>query len=460
MRPVAPLDQLFLRLEGRNQPMHVGGLILLRPPEDAGEGYVAGIVERLRAVNVAEPPFDQKLVRKRGNWFWEKDAEFDIEAHIWHLALPRPGRIRELLALVSQLHGNLLDREKPLWEAYVIDGVEGGRVALYCKIHHAVADGVATMRMLERAMSEDASAREVVPLWAMPPRARGAEPSPPARLDATTAVAQAASVAKERLGIVPTVAREVTRSLRARGREPDHVSVTQAPRSLLNRRVSASRRFAAQSFPLSRVQEVGKRAGATVNDVVLAMTSSALRRYLAELGALPERPLVAMVPVSLRKDESDSGNQVALVLANLATTLENPEERLAAIARSVRHGKMRFARMSQAEIMAYLSATLAANGLNIATGLLPERQAWNVVVSNVPGPKRPLYFCGARVEGIYPVSIVLDGQALNVTVSSYAGSLEFGLVACRRTLPHMQKLLFYLEEALAELEAGLEAAPS
>jgi diacylglycerol O-acyltransferase / wax synthase len=201
------------------------------------------------------------------------------------------------------------------------------------------------------------------------------------------------------------------------------------------------------------MRAAGKALDATVNDVTLAMCASALRRYLLDLEALPEKPLIAMVPVSMRKDDSDSGNQVAMVLANLATDLDDPRERLEAIIRSMKSSKERFSRMSQLEIMNYLAVVMAPSSINMATGIAPTWQAFNITISNVPGPKKRLYFNGARLDGTYPVSIVLDGQALNITLTSYGEDMEVGLVACRRTLPHMQRLLQYLEEGLEELEA-------
>jgi diacylglycerol O-acyltransferase / wax synthase len=447
--PVGIVDQGFLLLERRHQPMHVGGLLLFTPPPDERDTYAQRLAERARAATVAQHPFNQRLVRRMGLWFWDVDTDFDIEAHFWHLSLPRPGRIRELLALVSQLHGSLLDRAQPLWEAYLIEGVEGGRVALYVKIHHAVVDGVAAMRTLQRAMSDDPGARELPMPWAMPPRRR--EDDAPAQ-GPLAALARLGLGAREQLAAVPTVTRELLRSFKARRNDPDYVSTYQAPRSILNQRVTASRRFAAQSWPLDRIKDVGKRHGMTLNDVALAMCAAALRRYLLELGALPEKPLVAMVPMSIRRDDSDSGNQVAIVLANLGSDLEDPLERLSAISRSVKHSKDRFAKMSQPEILNYMATAMAVSGLNIATGIAPKSQAFNVVISNVPGPKKPLYLDGARLDGLYPMSIVLDGQALNITLTSNVDKLEVGLTACRRTLPHMQKLLAFLEDGLHELE--------
>lgn len=458
MKPVGALDQVFLWLERRNQPMHVGGLILVRPPEGEAEGFAARVVERMRTATVAEPPFNQRLVRWLGGWFWDEDPQFDLDAHLHHLSLPAPGRIRELLALVSRLHGAMLDRGKPLWEMTIIDGLEDGRVAIYSKVHHAMVDGVGAMRMMVKMMSTSPDDTQTPPLWTLPARTRRrADESTPRRARSPLAmVAEAIAEAREGAASLPKVAKEVYRSFSSQ-RGPDEVSVFQAPTSLLNQKISASRRFAAQSFSLPRIKAVGKAYGATVNDVTLAMCASALRRYLMELRVLPTQPLIAMVPVSMRRDDSDSGNQIAIALSTLATDVRDPVKRLEVIVRAMRHNKERFSRMSQAEVMAYLSAVLAFNGVHLATGLFGRWKAYNVIISNVPGPSKALYWNGARVEGNYPMSIVLDHHALNITMTRYVDQIDFGLIACRRTLPHMQRLLDYLEDSLADLEAAIPA---
>lgn len=449
MTPVNPMDLGFLLLERRNQPMHVGGLILARPPTDAGADYAQRLIADMLQFKQAEAPFNQRLQRRAGVWCWTQDEDFDLEAHVYHLSLPEPGRIRELLALVSKLHSSLLDRSKPLWEAYVIEGVQDGRIALYIKVHHALVDGVAAMRLMQRVTSEDPAAELIAP-WALPPRERRTE-SGDTHGSALTALVDAASQFRRHAGSAKTVATEVLRSIRARKSDPDYVSVFQAPRSLFNQRISGSRRFAAQSYGLDRIRQAATRHQATINDIVLAMCGSALRRYLLQLGDLPDKPLIAMVPVSVRRDDSDGGNQVAMILANLATHLDDPLERLDMTVRSVNHSKERFARLSQGEILAYMSTVMAAHGANIALGINPGWQAFNVIISNVPGPKNPMFWNGAAVEGVYPVSIPIDGAALNITLNSYADNLEFGLIGCRRTLPHMQRLLAYLDEGLDAL---------
>ncbi|WP_370260866.1 wax ester/triacylglycerol synthase family O-acyltransferase [Limnobacter sp.] len=458
MKALTPNDQLFLWLERRNQPMHVGGLILLKPgPGQTTSSYVRKVVNDMRTFDEPVAPFNLRLKSRLGMWFWVEDDEFDLEAHFIHLSLPKPGRIRELLELTSKLHASPLDRAKPLWEAYVIDGLEDGRVALYTKVHHALVDGVACMKMLQRSMADNIDILDTPPFWANP-NLRGQARRSEAGEGVATLLAQAFDSVKTQVLSLPKVAKEVGRSLwQTSVADPDFVSVIQAPRSVLNRRITASRRVAAQSWSMARIKACATDLNMTLNDVVLAMCGSALRTYLMELNALPARPLVAMVPVSLRKDDSATGNHVALLLANLATDTEDPVERIEKIARSVNHSKERFANMTQTEIMNYVATMMGISGLNMLTGIAPKLQAFNIVISNVPGPKHRLYFNGAEVDGVYPVSLLLDGQALNITLNSYDGKLEFGLVACRRTMPSMQRLLQFLEDGLVELEQAAQA---
>jgi diacylglycerol O-acyltransferase / wax synthase len=450
MKRIPLMDACFLYVERRNQLMHVAGMMLLTPPDNDVEKFVAKIKDVTRRFDIAQPPFNQKAVQHLGVWFWKKDDKFSIDNHVHHLVLPAPGHIRDLLTQVSELHGQRMDRAKPLWELYLISGLEDGRVALYVKIHHALYDGVAVMKLLNRATTDTPDA-DLIPLWAVRTKQRTKQagavtPNP------YGAMIQAVKQIGPNTKSIGKVYREVFRSLRGRRTNPDYVSPFLAPKTIFSQRISEERRFAAQSWSLDRIRNVGKQYDATINDVVLAMCGAALRRYLLDMEALPVKPLVAMVPVSLRKDDSEGGTQVALVLANLGTHQADPRERLGIIARSMNDSKQRFARMEQREILGYLGVVMGMHLSNVALGVNPNWQAFNVIVSNVPGPKEVRYWFGARVEGIYPASIPIDGVALNVTLNTYAGNLEFGLAGCSRTLPHMQNLLQYLEEGLAELE--------
>lgn len=450
MKALSPLDQAFLLLERRNQPMHVGSLMLFQPPPGASSQDIRALVDEMATVDRAEPPFNQRLTRKLALPFWTADKEFDLSHHFRHLALPQPGRIRELLAMVSNLHSSLLDREFPLWEVTFIEGVADGRFAMYSKMHHAMIDGVASVRLIERVLSTDPDARNMDPPWA----AR----KPASKKDglvagSTSALSAVVGGVKAQAKSWPAVTKALVSTYKQARKDPEFGDLFRAPTTIFNRRIGNARRFAAQSWPLARVKAVGKKLGCTLNDVVLGMCAAALRRYLSEQNALPSQPLITMMPMSLRRDDSDSGNQVGMVLANLATHIADPAERLGLIKRSVQASKQRLSQMSPAEIMNYTGLLSGPAGLNLATGLAPSKQLYNVVISNVPGPKQTLYWNGARLEGMYPVSIPVDGMALNITLVSYGDQLNFGLIACRRSVPHVQRMLDYLEQGLAELEA-------
>lgn len=449
MKPLSPLDQMFLLLERRNQPMHVASLMLFQRPEGATAKDIRAMVELIRRQDQPQPPFSLRLNRKLGVPFWEEDKEFDLAHHFRHLALPRPGRIRELLAMVSNMHSALLDREFPLWETTFIEGLSDGRFALYSKMHHAMIDGVASVRLLESLLTPDPKAQGMAAPWALkrPSRHRDTLLASP-----TSVLGTVLGQVKTQARALPAVTRALVDTVKQARQDPEFGDLFRAPRTLFNRRIGNARRFAAQSWSLPRIRTAGKKLGGTVNDVVLGMCAHALRRYLLDQDALPAKPLITMMPMSLRRDDSDSGNQIGMVLANLGTHLDDPSERFGVIRRSVQASKQRLSQMNATEITNYTAMVAGPAGLNLATGIAPQKQLYNVIISNVPGPKQPLYWNGALMDGMYPVSIPVDGMALNITLVSYADQLNFGLIACRRSVPHVQRMLGYLEEGLAELE--------
>lgn len=445
MRPLHPIDFIFLSLEKRQQPMHVGGLFLFQIPDHAPETFIQDLVADIRnSKSIPVPPFNNKL----HGLFWDEDQEFDLDHHFRHIALPHPGRIRELLTYISQEHSALLDRAKPLWTCNIIEGIEGNRFAMYFKIHHAMVDGIAGIRLVEKSLSHNAEEKSIVPPWCVEgPRAkRLKEPK-------TSRIKKIMGSLKQQFDATPTVIYELSQTIcKDMGRNPDYVSSFQAPSSILNQRVSSSRRFAAQSFELGRLNKIAKSLKVTLNDIILAICSGALREYLISQNALPKKPLIAMVPASLRDDDSDVSNRITMILANLGTHKESPLERLNIIHGSVLNAKQRFKRMNSKQILNYSALVYGAAGFNIMSGMMPKRQAFNIVISNVPGPREPLYWNGAKLDALYPASIVLDGQALNITMTSYLDKLEVGLVGCRTALPKMQNLLIHLEHEIQRFE--------
>jgi WS/DGAT/MGAT family acyltransferase len=340
----------------------------------------------------------------------------------------------------------LLDRHRPLWETHLVEGLDDGRYALYCKIHHSLIDGVSAQRLMQRALTPDPDDDELRVPWELKPRRRQGSAVTPSPLQMlTSGVGSLAALGPSTLGLVRSGLLEQQLTLPFR-----------APKTMFNVRIGGARRVAAQSWSLERFKKVkGAAGGVTVNDVVLAVCAGALRAYLLEQSELPETPLVAMVPVSLRteNDNDRGGNMVGTILCNLATHLDDPVQRLDTIHESMSDNKKVFSQLPQIQQLA-LSAFLTGG---IALSLLPgfvsnAPPPFNIVISNVPGPREPLYFRGARLDGNYPLSIALDGQALNITLTNNADKLDFGLVGCRRSIPHLQRLLGHLEDSLKDLE--------
>ncbi|WP_298972251.1 wax ester/triacylglycerol synthase family O-acyltransferase [uncultured Psychrobacter sp.] len=452
MRLMTAVDQLFLLLESRKQPMHVGGLFLFElPEEEQGKDseFVYQLVQQLQNSEVPPSfPFNQVL---ENLLFWKTDDQFDVEHHFRHVALPNPGRVRELLMYISKEHSRLLDRAMPLWECHVIEGIlpeaEGmpERFALYFKIHHSLVDGIAAMRLVQKALSQSPNEPVTLPIWSLITRhgKKAENLLPTAR--------STSRIIKEQLSTIKPVFTELIDNFKHNGK-PDYVGTFDAPMSVLNQRISASRRIAAQSYDLQRFYTIADAFGVNQNDVVLAVCAGAIRRYLLTMEALPSKPLIAFVPMSLRNDESASGNQISFLMANLGTHLEDPIKRMQLIHDSMNSGKRRFRRMNKAQVINYSAIAYAWEGLNVLTGIFPKKQAFNLIISNVPGSKEPLYWNGAPLKALYPASILVDGQAMNITLATYLDKIEFCITACSKLLPRVQDILLLMEEELSLLE--------
>lgn len=462
--PMLPTNAVFLIAETREHPLHVGGLQLFRPPEGADAHDITRLIDDALAADEVAPLFlkrPRRSVASLGYWAWEVDKQFDLEHHVRRNGLPQPARIRELLTLCSRLHSSLLDRNRPLWEMHVIEGLVDGRFAVYLKAHHALVDGVSALRFLAHVLSPDPDERDMAPFWAPRSEAGGESAFGLGELDPAStvhALHTALEFAGDVAGVGPALLRSVRRGLNEQG---GSLSFS-APKTMFNVPVTSARRFAAQSWPIERIKHVAKTADVTVNDVVLAMCSGALRAYLLAMDALPETPLVAMVPVSLHgtgleRDEG-SANSVGAVMCNLGTTLADPAARLATVHESMVAGKQALGEMTYVQKIAMTGLGLSPLVLYPLLGLDGRmRPPFNLIISNVPGPRNQMYWNGARLDGLYPASVVIDGQALNMTVTSYATEIAFGLTGCRRSVPHLQHLLGYLDQSLAALEVAVAA---
>ncbi len=454
MKHLSGLDAAFLHVESPEMPMHVGSLNVLRLPDnyqgDFFEDVKAHVASRMHLADVftrklALMPFDMS------DPVWVDDDDIDLDYHVRHITLPKPGTNRQLQQYVARLHSSLLDRSRPLWEFFIIDGLKSGEVALYTKAHHAGIDGQAGIAVAQAIFDMQATGRVV-----RAPRAkvkRGSYQLGFAEL-AAAALQNTARQYVKLIKLVPSLAqaaKDTIKNARSEGAkfklQLPKLSGLLAPRTILNVAITNQRAFAGRTVPMAEVKQIAKRTGTSVNDVVLASVGGALQRFFKELGTPPEKSLVAAVPVSLREaGDTTANNQAGMVLMSLASTTADPVQRIQEIKAASAATKARMARFKSIIPTDFpiigapwlISGAASLLGRSRIVNVLPP--VANVAVSNVPGPNFPLFFAGAELTSYYPVSIPAHGMALNVTVQSYNGRLDYGLIACRKVLPDVADL--------------------
>lgn len=466
MTPLSALDALFLHLETPATPMHVGALHRLRAPRDR-DGYL----ERLRAVVASRlhlaPPFTRQLVTMPLDFadpVWVEAPKVDVARHIRRARLPRPGTEAQLRALVARLHARLLDRSRPLWRMTLIEGLESGELAIFTQFHHATLDGAAGV-LLGQALLDISPRPRRVP----PPPDHTPEPAPGTMRLAAAGLASSARKTARLARRLPSLAESVAAAVGLLAQPATRARLARnlglGPSTPFNRAIRPARRVATLSLPLAPIKAVARARGVTLNDVVLAIVGGGLREYLQAHQALPGKPLVAAIPVSLRESGNSAFSTLAtMTLTSLATDRADPLERLARVheaasAAKALTGSLRGLIPTDLPSLGLpwlLSAGAALYARASAGELLPPIA--NLVVSNVPGPPVPLYFAGARVLTWWPMSIVEHGLGLNITLMSYAGSLDFGLVAARDAVPDLDRLAQALGRSWSALEAATRAA--
>jgi WS/DGAT/MGAT family acyltransferase len=461
-----PLDSAWLFTEARATPNHVGGLLQFRLPEGAPKNFMRQLMTEFRGHREFSPPWNRRLkyaFNKNPMPVWIEDDDIDLEYHVRHAALPWPGGERELGELVGRLQSTPLDLSRPPWECTIIEGLEGDRFALFIKMHHSLIDGVSGMKLLQRAMSSDrVKSLRLPPFWAAPAEREawaGRDTLLPTVANAAAAAVQAL---RGQARTVPQLVAAFAKMLKRVGDPSEGMVVPFAsPRSVLNGRVRENRRFATQQFSMERLRALAKAAECTLNDVVLAICGGALRRFLLESDNLPEESLTTGIPVSVRpKDDEGSGNAITFIIATLGTDIADARERLEAIRNSVRHAKDHVKSLPKQVMLQYTILLMAPTIITLLTGIGGRtRPMFNITISNVPGPDKPLYFRGAELVATYPASIVTHGQALNITCQSYAGAMNFGFTGCHSSLPSMQRLAVYAADALQELETMILPRP-
>jgi diacylglycerol O-acyltransferase len=473
------LDGWFLAMETSSVYGHVGSVCLVDDRVALGiqsrlslEHLTAFIESRLPLV----PIFRRRLVTVPlglDHPYWIDDQDFDIEFHIRELALPAPGSDKQLSEQVARLHARPLDRSRPLWELYLITGLAGGRAAIYSKIHHCALDGVSGGDLLSAVLDISPEGRpcpEVEdfigerppdPMWLLGRSAMALARQP------LQAVRVVADLARSIPGLANAIGPSLAQHLPGKDSE-ELLSATglHAPGTPFNAPVSAHRRWAFTDLPLAEVKSLRTGSELTVNDVVMALCAGALRRWLALHSSLPSAPLVAAVPVSVRATDQKGtmGNKVSMMLAPLPTNLSDPAERLEAMHEAMRaakeqHGAIPASLLADVTQFAMPAVANQAWRLSAKLRLLERVNPFNLFISNIPGPNVTLYYAGAKVLAYYPVSALVDGQGLNITVMSYCGNLYFGLIACRQLVPDLDVMAGFLHEELEALTSAAATQP-
>jgi diacylglycerol O-acyltransferase len=468
---LAGVDTTFLNIETTTQQGHVGGIAVI-DPSTAPDGWGFETVRRVIEERIhLLPPYRRRLLTVPlglDHPYWVEDPEFDLDFHLRHIAVPAPGGPEEVATLVARIHERPLDRTRPLWEMYIIEGLAGGKVASYTKLHHAAIDGISGAEILTILLDPSPEGRDVPPPG---PREFDEIPGPLALLR-RTAVNTLRSPAKAvRMGYELVRSIPALRPLQAlpalvgigTGREEmlSRPSLI-APHTVFNEPLSAHRRWAYGDIEFARVKAVKDAFGTTVNDVVLTITAGAVRRWLVDRAALPDRSLQAMVPISIRVagQEGDIGNRVSAMISPIGTHLEDPVERLAFV-----HETMAIAKETHNAVPAtilsdfaqFAPPAVAARAARVVFdhGLAGRFTPFNLVISNIPGPQIPLYLAGARLEGHYPLSTIVDGSALNITLNSYLGRLCFGIITDRELVDDVWVMLDAVDKELTELETRI-----
>jgi len=459
MQQLSAVDSAFISGESVESPMHVAGLLVFELPGRSAAAFSHNLYRRMRKYTEAVYPFNQKVVMHSGRLpTWEAVNDFDIDQHLFYHELPAPGSRDQLHDLIAALHEGVLSRDRPLWEYHIIGGLKKRRFAAYIKLHHAYADGVTLTAWMTRSLDERVSTRKTRPLWTL---AHGERKSLSAgEIDPVDFAKKLFGRQREGFQTVKGLARIGSQLLLER-LNLTHNAISlpfRAPHTILNNPLTPDRQLATASVPMERVTRIRKAARVSLNQVAISCIDEALHRYLAELGEPLDRPLVIAMPVSLRRNGntgSDQGNEVCMVLVELADTTDDPYIRLRDVGIKLRYVRFQVDELPAQAMMSYsMIMSLAAFGLEKvgASSFLPPMS--NLVISNVPGPRQTMYLQGARLLEYYPVSTIPRENQLNITLYSYDKGLYFGLVATKK-LRNLSNLGAYIYEAFENLEKAV-----
>ena len=460
-RPLNPLERSWLMLESKSTPMHLGALLTFKLPKASKLGAVGKLVADLRAATETVAPWNQTL--KRGlRPHWIEDNDLDMEYHVRHSALPAPGGERELGVLISRLHSHSLDLSRPPWECHVIEGLEDGRFALYIKMHHTLTDVASFQRMLTNWLSESAKQRNAPAPWTLDAGPSEREEAGDRLMSAVRSFLQPDSVLTSATEMGNAFGRLLRAGLKPAG---DLRAPYRAPHSALNVRIGPQRRFATQQYKWKRLEAAADGSGSSVRDLVMYICATALRRFFKEYNALPDKPFIAAVPgmrmglpMEGAEDESVYGS---VGLVSLGTQHADPRKRLAEIHRSSQASRDHLDAVPEELAPLFTLASMSPYVLGQVSGMnrvLPTM--FNLTISDQPGPHKPLYYNGARLQSLYPMFPLIQGGALSITCVHYADSLNIGICGARETLPSLQRMAVYMEQALVDLEEAIASKES
>jgi WS/DGAT/MGAT family acyltransferase len=467
-RYLSPQDAAFLRMESKRTPMHVGALLVFQLPDGAPPAFLRDLLRQMREQPFMPPPFDARLSQSTFGKIlpaWQP-WDCDMDYHIRHSALPFPGGERELGVLVERLHSRALDLTRPLWEATLIEGLgpsdeprddesprSGRRFAFYFKAHHCAVDGMGAMNMVRQWLSEDPGDLSGPGMPAAPQKTEAPDEGASAGLIRKT-LARTRGNAKAVSELIRTLYQ-----LGQGGKESVLRAASSTPRTLFNAPISQQRRLGTQLLDLARFKAITAATGATVNDVALAVCAGAVRRYLLDLDQLPGPSLTASIPIGLPRTDGKPGNAVTGFVCPLGTDIEDPAARLELIATVTERTKKQMLSLSSTALEQFALLGMSPLILGQMTGVLAKLPPFfNFVVSNVVASKKPLYLRGAQLEAMYPLSVLFDGYALNITLVGYGDKIAIGIIGCRDAIPHLQRLAVYTGEALGELEQAVAAS--
>jgi WS/DGAT/MGAT family acyltransferase len=455
MQKLSSQDLGFLKIESSRCPFHVAGLMILKKPEGAGRNYFRQLVKKCGRLNEQWPIFNRKLLDgvDLSNAAWIEAEDYRPDRHVYHYALPQPGRMEDLITLSTRAHERPMDRARPLWEVHVIEGLPRDRYALYCKVHHALVDGVGAMKMLQGLFSTDPRARLSFNPSLAPTRAHHHHSLFQRLAGISRGVLRQYRAIPELSGLLAHMGADAFRGKTDAMRLP-----FTAPRTLFNTELDSSRSIVLCDLPLGTVRRMARQMGGSINDVLLAICGGGLRRYLQEHDGLPRSSLVAGMPVSLKTDDVDGGNKLSYIMAPFFTNEADDFKRLQRIIKVTARAKRELASVSATAAEDYYALIMAPAILLTVTGnAMRVRPAINAIFSNVPGSRKRLYLEGAELEAIYPLSIVTDAMGLNITVLSHVDKLCIAIASCPTDQPDIEGLGGLLKESYRELRAAVGA---